>query len=76
MEDKTIADVVKLQNECGFHAVGSGEYARYVVFHFIATRTPCLPHPNSFSSPRNMPFPTMRLYAKAANQFLMSSISH
>lgn len=28
LEDKAIADVVKLQKECGFHAVSSGEYAR------------------------------------------------
>lgn len=28
LEDKTIADVVKLQKDAGFHIVSSGEYAR------------------------------------------------
>lgn len=31
LEDKAIADVVKLQQDCGFHAVSSGEYARYAL---------------------------------------------
>lgn len=30
LEDKAIAEVVKLQKDCGFHVVSSGEYARYV----------------------------------------------
>lgn len=30
IEDKAVTEVVKLQRECGFHAVSSGEYTRYV----------------------------------------------
>ena len=30
LEDKTIADVVKLQKDAGLHIVSSGEYARLV----------------------------------------------
>ena len=30
IEDKAVTEVVKLQKECGFHAVSSGEYTRYV----------------------------------------------
>ncbi|KAL1306345.1 hypothetical protein AAFC00_005060 [Neodothiora populina] len=30
LEDKAIADVVKLQKDCGFAAVSSGEYARHM----------------------------------------------
>ena len=30
LEEKAIAEVVKLQKDCGFHAVSSGEYARSV----------------------------------------------
>jgi methionine synthase II (cobalamin-independent) len=30
LEDKTIAEVVKLQKDAGFHIVSSGEYARWV----------------------------------------------
>jgi len=31
IEDKSVTEVVKLQKDCGFHAVSSGEYTRYVV---------------------------------------------
>ncbi|KAF2872029.1 methionine synthase-like protein [Massariosphaeria phaeospora] len=30
LEDKTIADIVKLQKDAGFHVVSSGEYARHM----------------------------------------------
>ena len=30
IEDKSVTEVVKLQKDCGFHAVSSGEYTRYV----------------------------------------------
>jgi hypothetical protein len=29
IEDKSVTEVVKLQKDCGFHAVSSGEYTRY-----------------------------------------------
>lgn len=28
LEDKSIAEVIKLQKDCGFHVVSSGEYTR------------------------------------------------
>ena len=28
LEDKAIEEVVKLQKDCGFHVISSGEYAR------------------------------------------------
>jgi len=28
LEDKSIEEVVKLQKDCGFHVISSGEYAR------------------------------------------------
>ena len=31
IEDKAIKEVIKLQKDCGFHAVSSGEYVRSVV---------------------------------------------
>lgn len=31
IEDKAVTEVVKLQKDCGFHAVSSGEYTRYVL---------------------------------------------
>ena len=30
MEEKSIAEVVKMQQDCGLHVVSSGEYARFV----------------------------------------------
>jgi methionine synthase II (cobalamin-independent) len=29
IEDKAIEEVIKLQKDCGFHAISSGEYVRY-----------------------------------------------
>ena len=28
LEDQAVCDIVKFQKDCGFHAVGSGEYTR------------------------------------------------
>jgi methionine synthase II (cobalamin-independent) len=30
LEDKAIAEVVKMQKDCGFHVISSGEYARHM----------------------------------------------
>lgn len=35
LEDKSIAEVVKLQKDAGFHVVSSGEYARSVIRGFL-----------------------------------------
>lgn len=35
IEDKAVTEVVKLQKDCGFHAVSSGEYTRYVSFYYF-----------------------------------------
>lgn len=35
IEDKAVTEVVKLQKDCGFHAISSGEYTRYVLFLFL-----------------------------------------
>ena len=35
LEDTSVADIVTLQQECGFHAVSSGEYARFASHHLI-----------------------------------------
>jgi uncharacterized protein YjaZ len=36
IEDKSVTEVVKLQKDCGFHAVSSGEYTRYVFLFFAS----------------------------------------
>jgi hypothetical protein len=34
IEDSAVAQVVKLQKDCGFHAISSGEYTRYAISCF------------------------------------------
>jgi hypothetical protein len=54
IEDKSVTEVVKLQKDCGFHAVSSGEYTRYV-FLFLIISKHCFPA--SFVLPQNQ-FPS------------------
>jgi hypothetical protein len=38
IEDKSVTEVVKLQKDCGFHAVSSGEYTRYVFLFLVSSK--------------------------------------
>jgi hypothetical protein len=50
IEDKSVTEVVKLQKDCGFHAVSSGEYTRYVFYSLYICITQSK-HPNLSQEP-------------------------
>ena len=47
IEDKSVTEVVKLQKDCGFHAVSSGEYTRYAFLSFVLRSHISVPITNS-----------------------------
>jgi hypothetical protein len=51
IEDKSVTEVVKLQKDCGFHAVSSGEYTRYVFLFLCVFEAFAFPRFNLHHNP-------------------------